>query len=125
MKNHDYLFKEDEIALVQSAETMGNMPEVLQEMADELENSQKIIQRIKKTATYPAILIIFAVAAVIVLLVYVIPSIVSMFPSYDSLPSLTKFVLKASDILKDTRYLFILGIIGVFTAYKFLYKYVL
>lgn len=125
MKNHKDFFKEDEIALIQSAETMGNMPEVLQEMADELENSQKIMQKIKKSASYPIILIVFAIAAVVILLLYVIPSIVTMFPSYESLPTLTKMILKSSDVLKKTRYLFIIGIIAIMTGYKLLYKYVL
>lgn len=86
LENHMYIFKEDEIALVQSAETMGNLPDVLQEIANELENTEKINQKIKKAATYPAILIIFSIVAVIILLIYVIPTIVSMFPSPESLP---------------------------------------
>ena len=38
MENHDYFFQGEEIALVQSAETMGNLPEILNEIAIELEN---------------------------------------------------------------------------------------
>jgi len=108
MENHMYFFKEDEIALVQSAETMGNLPEVLQEVANELENTEKINQKIKKAATYPAILVVFSVVAVTILLIYVIPTIVGMFPSPESLPSITKFMLSASSFLKHTWYLLIL-----------------
>jgi len=125
MENHDYFFQEEEIALVKSAETMGNLPEILDEIAVELENSQRINGKIKKAMAYPIVLIIFALIAVTILLIYVIPTIVTMFPSQESLPSLTKFMMKTSGFLQRTRYLIVLIIIGAIVLYRFLYKYVL
>jgi type IV pilus assembly protein PilC len=125
MTNHDYFFHEDEIALIQSAETMGNLPKILQQIADEGENNQKINQRIKKAITYPAILIVFAIIAVIILLLYVIPTIVSMFPSQESLPGITKFMLSVSSFIKNTRYVLLFILLGGIILYKFLYKYFL
>lgn len=125
MENHDYFFQEEEIALVRSAETMGNLPEILDEIAIELENSQKINGKIKKAMAYPIVLIIFAIAAVTILLIYVIPTIVSMFPDQQSLPGITKFMMGASSFLQKTRYLIVLIVIGIILLYRFLYKYVL
>lgn len=125
MDNHEYFFNEEERALVRSAETMGNLPEILDEIAVELENNQRINGKIKKAMTYPIVLIIFAFVAVTILLIYVIPTIVSMFPSQDTLPSITKFMMGASAFIKNTRYLIILIIIGTILIYRFLYKYVL
>jgi len=125
MENHDYFFHEEEIALVRSAETMGNLPEILDEIAIELENSQKINAKIKKAMTYPIVLVVFAVVAVTILLIYVIPTIVTMFPNQESLPSITKFMMGASGFLQRTRYLIVLIIIGAVLLYRFLYKYVL
>lgn len=125
MENHNYFFWEEEVALVESAETMGNLPEILDEIAIELENSERINGKIKKAMTYPIVLIIFAVIAVTILLIYVIPTIVTMFPDQQSLPSLTKFMMGASTFLKNTRY--IIALIGIWAVllYRFLYKYVL
>ena len=89
------VFKNEEIALIKAAETMGNIPEVLQQISLELENDQKIMQKIKKASTYPIILVSFSVVAVVILLVFVIPTIVSMFPNQDQLPWITKFMLSA------------------------------
>ncbi len=125
MSNHEYFFHEEEIALVQSAETMGNLPEILEEIATELENSERINGKIKKAMTYPIILIVFAVVAVTILLIYVIPTIVSMFPNQESLPNLTKFMMGASWFIQRTRFLLLIIIIGIIMAYRFLYKYVL
>ena len=57
LRHHMYAFHEAEIALIASAETIGNLPEVLQEISDELENDQKINAKVKKASTYPAVLL--------------------------------------------------------------------
>lgn len=125
MNNHEYFFHNEEIALIESAETMGNLPEILEEIAAELENSEKINGKIKKAFTYPIVLIVFAFVAVVILLIYVIPTIVTMFPNQESLPSLTKFMMKASSFLQKTRGILLIAAIWLIITYKFLYKYVL
>jgi type II secretory pathway component PulF len=62
--------------LIKAAEAMGNLPQVLNEISIELENDQKITQKIKKASMYPMILLTFSIGAVIILLVFVIPTIV-------------------------------------------------
>jgi type IV pilus assembly protein PilC len=111
MKNHEYFFHEEEIALVASSETMGNLPEILEEIAIELENSEKINGKIKKALTYPIVLIVFAFVAVVILLIYVIPTIVTMFPDQEALPDLTKFMMGASTFLQKTRGVIVIAII--------------
>jgi len=125
LKNHDYIFKTEEIALIQAAETIGNLPKVLVEIAEELESQQRINQKITKAATYPIILLVFAVIAVIILLIYVMPTVVGMFPTQDSLPWITKFMLGISGFLKTYRFIIIVGVVGWVVGYKFAYRFVL
>lgn len=125
MRSLWYFFTEDEIALVESSEIMWNLPDVLIQIATELENSQKIRQKIQKAISYPSILIVFSIIAVVVLMIYVIPSIVGMFPSKESLPQITKIVLGLSDFLKTNWYILFLSIFSIIITYKVLYKYVL
>ncbi len=125
MGNHSYFFQEEEVALIESAEAMGNLPEILDEIAIELENSQRINGKIKKAMTYPIVLIVFAFIAVTILLIYVIPTIVTMFPNQESLPSLTKFMMWASVFLQRTRYLILMIAIWTIALYRFSYKYIL
>jgi len=125
MKVHDYIFYPDEIALIRAAETMGNLPDILNEIADELENLQQINQKIKKALTYPIILITLSIAAVVVLLIFVIPTIVEMFPNQESLPWVTKFMLNISWFLQHTRFLLWIGLVSIILVYKFLYQYFL
>ncbi len=125
LRNHMYSFKEEEIALIQSAEAIGNLPDVLEEISEELENEQKINQKIKKASTYPVVLIWFSFIAVIVLIVFVIPTIVWMFPSQDSLPWITVFMLNVSDFVKSFWYIILFVVWWIYTSYKLLYKFFL
>lgn len=125
MKRHQYVFGIDEIALIKSAEAMGNMPEVLEQVSIELENTDEIKQKIKKAMTYPSVLIVFTILAVIALLVYVIPTIVSMFAQTSDLPKITQVMLWASDFFKTKWVLVIIWVAGLIFLYKSLYKFVL
>lgn len=125
MENHDYFFGVDEIELVRSAQVTGNLVDILYDIAAELENFQQIKEKIKKAMVYPAILIVFSIVAVIILLLYVMPTIVSVFPSQDALPSITKFMLGVSWMIGRTWPLLLWWLIGIILLFKFLYSNVL
>jgi len=122
MERYNYFFGNDEIELVRASESIGNMPEILLNIAQELENYQKTRNKIKSAMMYPMILMAFAVIAVAVLLVKVIPSIVSLFPNPDLLPQVTKVVLAASDFMQASWRWIGMIIVGGIIAYKFSYK---
>ncbi|MDR0651608.1 MAG: type II secretion system F family protein [Candidatus Peribacteria bacterium] len=86
MEYHMHFFKSDEIELIRSTEITGNMAKTLEEIADDLEESQSINAKVKKALTYPTLVIIFTVVAVIVLLVFVMPTIVEMYGDPEELP---------------------------------------
>ena len=125
MSKHNELFGNDETELIRSSENMGNMPEVLAEVAQELENFQKIKQKVIKAMTYPATLMAFTVIAVAVLLIKVIPTIVTMFPDPSALPDITKIMIAASDFMIANWYYVFGGIAGIFALYFLLYNFVL
>jgi len=125
MKNHDYFFKTDEISLISAAETMGNLPEILNDIAEELENLQEINQKITKAITYPIILISLSAISIIILLTVVMPIIVQMFPDKTTLPPITKFMLWLSDFLSNARILVIAIFVGTIILFKALYEFVL
>ena len=76
MDEHPEVFSSDQIELIRAAETIGSMPSVLREIALEMENMQKIYAKITSAITYPLILLTFSAVAVIILLIFVIPTIV-------------------------------------------------
>lgn len=125
MERYNYFFGNDEIELVRASESIGNMPDILLNIAEELENFQRTKGKIKSAMMYPIILLVFAILAVGVLLVKVIPTIVTLFPDPSLLPGVTKFVLSASDfMISSWRWLAIL-IAAIVIVYKFAYKHIL
>lgn len=125
MQKHSYFFLSTEIELVRAAQGMGNMPETLWEIANELENYAKIRSKIKGALMYPAILLLFSAIATAILLIKVVPTIVDLFPDKDKLPEITKIVLVFSDFFIQWRYVLLLGLAGIIVAYQILYKYFL
>ncbi len=125
MRDLWYFFTEDEIALIESSEIMWNLPDVLNQIATELESAQKLRQKIQKAISYPSILVAFSIIAVVILMIYVIPSIVGMFPSEESLPQITKIILHLSDFLRNDWYIVFFLVAFITITYKILYKYFL
>lgn len=120
---HPEFFLTDEVALIKSSETMWNMPEVLQNLSDELENFQQLLWKVKSALTYPTTIIVFAIIAIIILLIYVIPTMVTMFPDEDTLPAITLFMLRLSDFMQNNWYYVFASVVSLVITYNLLYKY--
>lgn len=120
MEFHSHFFHADEIELVRSTEITGSMARTLEDIANELESTQEIQQKIKKALTYPILVITFAVVAVVVLLIFVMPTIVEMYGDM-KLPWITQFMLNASDFLKAYWHILLLSIVSLIVWYRLLY----
>ena len=122
MEQHPDIFASNEIELVRAAETMGNLPNVLRDISNEMENMQQIYSKIKSAITYPSVLLAFSVIAVVILLIYVVPTIVSLFPDTGSLPGITLLMLSVSEFLRYTWYIIIIFIVVTIVGISVLYR---
>lgn len=122
MGKYKDFFGNDEIELIRASESIGNMPDILLGIAEELENFQRTKNKIKSAMMYPLVLLIFAVVAVAVLLIKVIPTIVTLFPNPDLLPSITKLVINLSDFIKVWRWVIAIVIFAGVSVFQFSYK---
>ncbi len=121
MAKYPYFFNTDEIELLRSTEVTGNMSAVLEQIASSLEESQQINAKVKKALTMPAIVLCFTFVAVVVLLIFVLPTIIQMYTSVDELPGITQFMLNASDYLKAYGIFWGIGIVFAVGLYNMLY----
>ncbi|MCL6574497.1 MAG: type II secretion system F family protein, partial [Bacillus sp. (in: Bacteria)] len=95
---HKKIFSPMFINMVKAGEVSGNMDETLESLAEDFEKQHYTRQKIVSALTYPAVIGILAIAAVIFLLVSVVPTFVTMFADMGAdLPAITKFVLAASE----------------------------
>ena len=88
-------------ALVASGEQIGQLARVLSRLADYIERSNALVQKVRLAFIYPGIVTVVAFAIVIFLLTYVVPQIVSVFANTkQKLPLLTTIMLAVSNFTR-------------------------
>lgn len=89
-------------ATIEAGERSGALGEVLERLADEVENQDQFQRKIRTALVYPTLITTVAMLVVASLLVFVVPQIVEMFDSLDqALPPLTLAVMAVSDFTRD------------------------
>jgi general secretion pathway protein F len=89
-------------AMVEAAESSGDMPAVMQRLAQWLEARAALRARLLQACIYPAIVIVVAITVVGALLAFVVPQVVGVFASTrQKLPPLTTVTLMLSQFLRD------------------------
>lgn len=113
------------INMVKTAELTGDLPEILDDMRDYYESIDKTRKAAISSMIYPSILFVFAIAVLVFILMYVIPSFVKLFQQQNAdLPAITKIVLSVSSILTANKYIILGILIGIVVTFVLLYKYV-
>jgi len=119
---HSKIFSPMYINMVKAGEAGGNMDDTLERLADHYEKQHNTRQKVIAALSYPLVIGFIAIAVVIFLLVYIVPTFVDMFEDFGGeLPAITKFVLGASEFMQNFWWLilfFIIGIAASITAMK-------
>lgn len=101
MMNDSKIFPPLVINMIRAGEASGSIDETLERLADHFEKVHRTRQKIISALAYPVVVGIIAVIVVIFLLVQVVPTFVSMFADFGAdLPAITKFVLRASEVMQ-------------------------
>jgi len=102
LRGQPKVFPELYTAMVASGETSGQLPAVLERLADDLEAAQKIRRKIMGATAYPLVLSVVALLVVTILMVAVVPKVVDQFDSFgQDLPPLTKGVIAVSGWMQN------------------------
>ena len=97
--------------LVAVAAETGQLPDVLERLADYLEARQAQKQQFTLALVYPVLVTVIAIAVITVLLVYVVPQIVSVYQqSRQTLPWLTQALIAVSAAFRATGWFWLVGI---------------
>jgi len=98
---HPDVFPASYVGLVRAGERSGNLNESMRRLADALERDQALRSRLLTAAIYPALLALVGGAAILVLLMVVLPRFGALFASSGSaLPTSTAVVLAVSAALR-------------------------
>ncbi len=110
---HPRAFSDLYVNMVAAGEAGGILDTILQRLATFLEKTDALVRKVKGAMIYPAVITFVAVAAIAVLLIFVIPVFQEMFASVNmELPLPTRVVIGMSAFLIGYWYV-ILGAIGL------------
>jgi type IV pilus assembly protein PilC len=98
MAEHPAIFDKLYSSLVLAGETGGVLDVVMQRLAEYMEKADSLKSKIKSAMMYPAITVVVAVGAVVLMMTMVLPAFKSMFSDFGgTLPLLTRKVMALSD----------------------------
>ena len=122
MSKHPKVFPKLYCQLIRAGETGGVLNTVLNQLAAHYDRQDEINGKVKSAMYYPMTILGIAVLVVIFLMVFIVPSFVSMFSDFGAdLPTPTKMLLGASDFMRSYWWLIIL-IISSIVALLYSYR---
>ncbi len=119
MKKFPGVFSDTYISMVSAGDSSGNLDTVFSKLADYLEESASIRQKVISALTYPLILIGFSFIVIISLLAFVLPQVVNQFIKAGAeLPFITKFLIGISNNIIPILIVVLFFAVGLYYLYK-------
>ncbi|OGW69582.1 MAG: hypothetical protein A2036_04325 [Omnitrophica bacterium GWA2_50_21] len=104
-----------QISLIQAGEASGQLDKVLEDIALGLEKEEETRSKVREAVSYPAFIIIFGLITIFVLTAFIIPKLALVYQDFgETLPWITRLVIRISDTMKYLLPLFILFVGGFF-----------
>ena len=101
------------INMIKAAEASGTLVETLDDMANYYTELDETRKQMVSAMTYPTIIMVFALAVIVFILVYVVPQFTEIYASSDAeITGVTKIVIDVSNFLKED-YMIIIGVVVV------------
>jgi type IV pilus assembly protein PilC len=108
MARHPEVFSRLYVAMVEAGEAAGVLDTVLDRVAVQIEKEQKIKRRVKGAMIYPSVVLTFATLVMVGMLMFLVPIFVKIFDQLGGdLPTLTQYVLHASNALRHPWFSFL------------------
>ena len=123
MEKQEKVFPKLLINMVKTAEMTGDLPSILDDMADYYTSMERTRKQMVSAMTYPCVVLCIAFVVLIFMLTYLVPQFASMFESNDAeLPALTLAILAASDFIKNNYIVLIIALVFGIGAFIVAYK---
>lgn len=122
MKKLPSIFDKREVAIIEVGEQSGSMQHSFVSLANELRNQEELTSKVKGALTYPFIIVLFLLGAVMTIMTYIIPKLEPLFmDSGVELPFATQTLIATSRFIQGNFWGIIIMIIVailIFQAYK-------
>jgi general secretion pathway protein F len=111
------------VGLVRAGEAGGTLAATLEQLADLLERERSLAATVRSALIYPALLLIAACGAIVLLLTQVLPEFVPLFEqSGVALPASTQFLIDAGDAVSNYGLIALLTVLVLFLLFRVLLR---
>ncbi|MFV0249964.1 MAG: type II secretion system F family protein [Bacilli bacterium] len=112
------------INMVKTAEMTGELPEVLDDMANYYTESEQTKKQMTTALMYPSLVFVFATAVIVFIMIYVIPQFVTIYENMDAskIPAFTLAVMAVSEFLQNYFIFVAIGLVVFVFLFMYLYK---
>ena len=101
-EKHPKLFSPFYIRMTKVGEEIGNLEQMLQQISIQMVKEAEIKRKIKSAMTYPTIVLVFAVLAIVGLVTFLVPAMKNLFDQMGGeMPTLTKMMIAVSDFVMN------------------------
>ncbi len=123
LEKQDKKFPKLLVNMIRTAEMTGDLPTILDDMADYYRSIDQTRRQMISALTYPAVVLCLAIGVLIFMLMYLVPQFVELFESQDAtLPAITLFIIAASNFLKANYLWILLSITVIVILVVYLYR---
>jgi general secretion pathway protein F len=119
MGRYQNVFSNLFVSMVAAGEESGTLEEVLLRLAEILDRRAHLANKVKSAIAYPLMMIVVAVAVVVFLLSFVVPSITQIFIEMNrTLPYATRMLISTSNFIRTYLVLIVIMCCAVFLGIK-------
>ena len=105
--------------MVHAGETSGTLEIVLEQLADIMEKQQTLKTKIQAALAYPALMTVLGTIMLVLLLVYIVPTITGIFADMNQvLPAPTQFLITTSSLFKSYWWILLIILIAAGVALR-------
>ena len=110
------------INMVKTAEMTGDLPSILDDMAEYYTSMDQTRKQMKSAMTYPIVVLLIAFGVLIFMLTYLVPQFTAMFEENGAtLPALTQTIINVSSFIRDKWYFLLVGIVSIIIVFYLLF----
>ncbi|MDD5639574.1 MAG: type II secretion system F family protein [Candidatus Pacebacteria bacterium] len=118
---HPELFSIFYVNMIKSGEVSGGLPQILDRIADHLENEYAIRQKIVTAMIYPVMILTVFVLIFIIIMIFVVPNLVTILESTGKeLPIATKIIIAVSNFFTNYWYI-VLAVTAGLASFAYYY----
>ncbi|MDR2590108.1 MAG: type II secretion system F family protein [Oscillospiraceae bacterium] len=113
-------FPELLVNMYASGEASGQLENVTDKMAAHYEKEHKLNAKVKAAMTYPIVLLVTTIGAVMLLFTLILPNFFELFEGMDDMPMITVIMLDVSDFMINWWYMVLIAILVLMLAVQLL-----